>query len=142
MRCKQADVIAPDENCIDSTTEWIAREKRLECSIRTSVKIIEKRKRNIKKERKYKKGEKIFLKKEKKTTTIRRKLGELRQLKESAAEFAEEVQRLVTLPYPGVELDLQDQLNTDFFLKGLCHQKVAYEVMNKDPHSLVEAQRL
>lgn len=75
-------------------------------------------------------------------TTIRRKLGELRQLKESAAEFAEEVQRLVTLAYPGVELDLQDQLATDFFLKGLRNQKVAYEVMNKDPHSLVEAQRL
>ncbi|KAL0161775.1 hypothetical protein M9458_045500, partial [Cirrhinus mrigala] len=76
------------------------------------------------------------------STTIRRKLGELRQLKESAAEFAEEVQRLVTLAYPGIELDLQDQLATDFFLKGLCNQKVAYEVMNKDPHSLVEAQRL
>ncbi len=75
-------------------------------------------------------------------TTIRRKLGELRQLKESAAEFAEEVQRLITLAYPGVELDLQDQLATDFFLKGLRNQKVAYEVMNKDPHSLVEAQRL
>ncbi|KAL0168626.1 hypothetical protein M9458_036848, partial [Cirrhinus mrigala] len=75
-------------------------------------------------------------------TTIRRKLGELRQLKESAAEFAEEVQRLVTLAYPGVELDLQDQLATDFFLKGLRNQKVAYEVMNKDPQSLVEAQRL
>ncbi|KAI7811653.1 hypothetical protein IRJ41_008241 [Triplophysa rosa] len=58
------------------------------------------------------------------------------------AEFAEEVQRLVTLAYPGVELDLQDQLATDFFLKGLHNQKVAYEVMNKDPHSLVEAQRL
>ncbi|KAL0158975.1 hypothetical protein M9458_047051, partial [Cirrhinus mrigala] len=70
-------------------------------------------------------------------TTIRRKLGELRQLKESA----EEVQRLVTLPYPGVELDLQDQLATDFFLKGLRNQK-HYEVMNKDPQSLVEAQRL
>ncbi len=75
-------------------------------------------------------------------TTIRRKLGELRQLKESAAEFAEEVQRLITLAYPGVELDLQDQLATDFFLKGVRNQKVAYEVMNKDPQSLVEAQRL
>ncbi len=68
-------------------------------------------------------------------TTIRRKLGELRQLKESAAEFAKEVQRLITLAYPGVELDLQDQLATDFFLKGLRNQKVAYEIMNKDPHS-------
>ncbi|KAL0162333.1 hypothetical protein M9458_041729 [Cirrhinus mrigala] len=65
-------------------------------------------------------------------TTIRRKLG----------DFAEKVQRLVTLAYPGVELDLQDQLATDFFLMGLCNQKVAYEVMNKNPHSLVKAQRL
>ncbi len=39
-------------------------------------------------------------------TTIRRKLAELRQLKESAAEFAEEVQCLITLAYPGVEFDL------------------------------------
>ncbi|ROI47877.1 hypothetical protein DPX16_16300 [Anabarilius grahami] len=75
-------------------------------------------------------------------TTIRRKLGEIRQFKESAAEFAEEVQCLVTLANPGVELDLQDQLATDFFLKGLHNQKVAYEVMNRDPHLLVEAQRL
>lgn len=75
-------------------------------------------------------------------TTIKRKLGELRQLKELAAEIAEEVQHLVTLAYPVVKLDLQDQLATDFFLKGLRNQKVAYEVMNKDPYSLVEAQRL
>ncbi|KAL1249395.1 hypothetical protein QQF64_020400 [Cirrhinus molitorella] len=57
------------------------------------------------------------------------------QLKEPAAEFAEEVERLVTLPYTGVELDLHDQIATYFFLKGLCNQKVAYEVLNKDPHS-------
>lgn len=52
-------------------------------------------------------------------TTVRRKLGELRQGKETTAEFAEEVRRLVTFAYPGVDLQLQDQLATDAFLKGL-----------------------
>ncbi|KAI3370013.1 hypothetical protein L3Q82_024438 [Scortum barcoo] len=56
-------------------------------------------------------------------TTVRRKLGELRQGKESAAEFAEEVRRLVSLAYPGTDLLLQDQLATDAFLKGLRNQK-------------------
>ncbi|KAL2098215.1 hypothetical protein ACEWY4_007422 [Coilia grayii] len=73
--------------------------------------------------------------------TVRRKLGELRQSKESSAEFAEEVRRLITLAYPGVE-SLQDQLAADAFLKGLKNQKLAYEVMNKDPCSLAEAQKL
>ncbi|XP_060758004.1 uncharacterized protein LOC132868818 [Neoarius graeffei] len=74
-------------------------------------------------------------------TTVRRKLGELRQGKETTAEFAEEVRRLVTFAYPGVDLQLQDQLATDAFLKGLRNQKVAYEVMNRDPSSLAEAQK-
>lgn len=75
-------------------------------------------------------------------TTVRRRLGELRQSKQSSTEFAEEARRLVTLAYPGVELTLQDQLATDAFLKGLNNQKLAYEVMNKDPCSLAEAQKL
>ncbi|CAL9699312.1 unnamed protein product [Knipowitschia caucasica] len=74
-------------------------------------------------------------------TTIRRKIGELRQARETSAEFAEEVRRLITLAYPGVDLQLQDQLATDAFLKGLRNQKVAYEVMNRDPGSFVEAQK-
>ncbi len=73
--------------------------------------------------------------------TVRRKLGELRQGREVSAEFAEEVRRLITLAYPGVDLQLQDQLATDVFLKGLRNQKVAYEVMNRDPCSLIEAQK-
>uniref|UniRef100_A0AAV2MLZ3 ribonuclease H n=1 Tax=Knipowitschia caucasica TaxID=637954 RepID=A0AAV2MLZ3_KNICA len=74
-------------------------------------------------------------------TTIRRKIGELRQARETSAEFAEEVRCLITLAYPGVDLQLQDQLATDAFLKGLRNQKVAYEVMNRDPGSFVEAQK-
>ncbi|XP_038154197.1 uncharacterized protein LOC119791901 [Cyprinodon tularosa] len=75
-------------------------------------------------------------------TTVRRKLGELRQSKESSAEFAEEVRRLVTFAYPGVDMSLQDQLAADAFLKGLKDQKLAYEVMNKDPCTLADAQKL
>lgn len=71
-------------------------------------------------------------------TTVRRKLGELG---ETSAEFAEEVRRFITLAYPGVDLQLQDQLATDAFLKGLRNQMVAYEVMNRDPCSLAEAQQ-
>lgn len=40
-----------------------------------------------------------------------------------------------------MDLQLQDQLATDAFLKGLRNQKVAYEVMNRDPCSLAEAQK-
>ena len=52
------------------------------------------------------------------------------------------MRRLVSLAYPGTDLLLQDQLATDAFLKGLRNQKVAYEVMNRDPQSLAEAQKL
>jgi len=75
-------------------------------------------------------------------TTARRRLGELRQSKETVSEFAEEVHRLVILAYPGVDTELREQIAADAFLKGLRNQKVAYEVMNRDPVSLDEAQRL
>ncbi|RXN38748.1 Retrovirus-related Pol polyprotein from transposon 412 [Labeo rohita] len=75
-------------------------------------------------------------------TTARRRLGELRQSKETVSEFAEEVHRLVILAYPGVDIELREQIAADAFLKGLRNQKVAYEVMNRDPLLLDEAQRL
>ena len=75
-------------------------------------------------------------------SSVRRRLSELRQQKESSAEFAEEVRRLVTLAYPGVDLVMQDHLAADAFLKGLGNQRVAYEVMNQDPPTLIEAQKL
>lgn len=56
-------------------------------------------------------------------TTVRRKLGEIRQGMETSAEFAEEVNCLVSLAYPGVSLVLQDQLATDAFLNGLKKTK-------------------
>ncbi|RXM33956.1 hypothetical protein EOD39_5080 [Acipenser ruthenus] len=75
-------------------------------------------------------------------TAVRRRLGELGQNKESSAEFVEGVRRLITLAYPGVELELQDQLAVDLFLKELRIQKVVYVIMNKDPTTLVEPQKL
>lgn len=47
------------------------------------------------------------------------------------------MQCLITLAYPGLDL----QLTTDALLKVLGNQKVAYEVMNRGPCSLADAQR-
>lgn len=47
------------------------------------------------------------------------------------------MQCLTTLAYPGLDL----QLTTDAFLKVLGNQKVAYEVMNRGPCSLADAQK-
>ena len=77
------------------------------------------------------------------TSTARRQLSELRQGKEaSLGEFAEEVRRLVTLAYPTCTMELQDEFAAEAFLKGLRKPQVAYEVMNTDPKTLAEAQRL
>lgn len=77
------------------------------------------------------------------TSTARRQLSELRQGKEaSLGEFAEEVRRLVTLAYPNCTMELQDEFAAEAFLKGLRKPQVAYEVMNTDPKTLAEAQRL
>ncbi|KAL7883159.1 hypothetical protein SRHO_G00008170 [Serrasalmus rhombeus] len=75
-------------------------------------------------------------------TTARRRLGELQQSKETVMEFAEVVHKLIMLAYPGVGMDLKEQIAADAFLKGLRNQKIAYEVMNRDPTTLDEAQRL
>ncbi|KAL1258960.1 hypothetical protein QQF64_009537 [Cirrhinus molitorella] len=75
-------------------------------------------------------------------TSARRRLGDLRQSKETISEFAEEIQRLVVIAYPGVDNELREQIAADDFLKGLHNQKVAYEVMNRDPVTLDEAQWL
>lgn len=48
----------------------------------------------------------------------------------------------MSLVYPDTDLLLLDQQATDAFLKGLRNRKVAYEVMNLDPQSLAEAQKL
>ncbi|KAK3098956.1 hypothetical protein FSP39_024662 [Pinctada imbricata] len=72
-------------------------------------------------------------------TTVRRKLSEIRQRQESNEEFGEEIRRLVTRAYPGVDLLLQDQLAAEAFLKGYKNSKIAYDVLNKKPTTLNEA---
>lgn len=47
------------------------------------------------------------------------------------------MQCLITLAYPGLDL----QLTTDALLKVLGNQKVAYEVVNRGPCSLADAQK-
>ncbi|KAJ8002381.1 hypothetical protein DPEC_G00179320 [Dallia pectoralis] len=58
-------------------------------------------------------------------TTAQRRLGELRQSKETVSEFAKEVHRLVILAYPGIDTELREQIAADAFLKRLRNQKVA-----------------
>ena len=72
-------------------------------------------------------------------TTVRRKLTEIKQHAMSNEEFAEEIRRLVTRAYPGVGLDMKDQLAAEAFLKGYRNPKIAYEVLNKNPTTLSEA---
>lgn len=72
-------------------------------------------------------------------TTARQKLADLRQQKESSEEFAEEVQRLITLAYPGVSVDTQEKLAAETFLKGYRNARVAYQVMCQDPLTIGQA---
>ena len=71
--------------------------------------------------------------------TVRRMLSEIRQKQESNEEFGEEIRRLVTRAYPGVDVVMQDQLAAEAFLKGYKNTKIAYDVLNKKPTTLNEA---
>ena len=71
--------------------------------------------------------------------TLRRMLSEIRQKQESNEEFGEEIRRLVTRVYPGVDVVMQDQLAAEAFLKGYKNTKIAYDVLNKKPTTLNEA---
>ena len=59
------------------------------------------------------------------SATVRRMLSEIRQKQESNEEFGEEIRRLVTRAYPGVDVVLQDQLSAEAFLKG--YKSVKYK---------------
>ncbi|XP_069137250.1 uncharacterized protein [Argopecten irradians] len=75
-------------------------------------------------------------------TTARNKLHDLLQKSLNNDEFGEEVRRLVTLAYPGVDLKLQDQLAAETFLKGYKNIRVAYNVMNQKSLTLNAASEL
>ena len=65
-------------------------------------------------------------------------LSKIRQKQESNEEFGEEIRRLVTRAYPGVDVVMQDQLSAEAFLKGYRNTKIAYDVLNKKPTALNE----
>ncbi|XP_061191756.1 uncharacterized protein LOC133199998 [Saccostrea echinata] len=71
--------------------------------------------------------------------TVRRKLAEIRQKGESNDEFGEEVRRLITQAYPGTDLEMQDQLAAESFLRGYRNTRIAYDVLNRNPKTLNEA---
>jgi hypothetical protein len=61
----------------------------------------------------------------------------IRQKSKSNDEFEDVC--LVTQTYPGTDLDMQDQLAADVFLKGFRNSRIAYDVLNRGPTSLNEA---
>ena len=75
-------------------------------------------------------------------STVRRKLAEMRQKGESNDEFGEEVRRLVTRAYPGTDLEMQDQLAAEAFLRGYRNSRIAYDVLNRAPRTLNDALEL
>jgi len=69
-------------------------------------------------------------------STLRKQLAEFRQKKESVEEFGQEVRSLVSKAFPGVGLEMQDELAAEAFLKGLHDSRIAYQAMNKSPKTL------
>ncbi|KAL5011242.1 hypothetical protein ScPMuIL_011676 [Solemya velum] len=72
-------------------------------------------------------------------TTARKRLADLRQKHESNEQFAEEVRRLVTLAYPTVGMELQEELAAEAFLKGYKRPKTAYEALGRQPKTIAAA---
>lgn len=72
-------------------------------------------------------------------STVRRKLADMRQRGESNDEFGEEVRRLVTQAYPGTDFEMQDQLAAEAFLRGYRNSRIAFDVLNKAPRTLIAA---
>ncbi|KAL5015456.1 hypothetical protein ScPMuIL_009726 [Solemya velum] len=72
-------------------------------------------------------------------TTARKRLADLRQKHESNKQFAEEVRRLVTLAYPTVGMELQEELAAEAFLKGYKRPKTAYEALGRQPKTIAAA---
>lgn len=55
----------------------------------------------------------------------------MRQRGESNDEFGEKVRRLVTQAYPGTDLEMEDQLAAEAFLRGYRNSRIAFDVLNK-----------
>ena len=73
-------------------------------------------------------------------STVRRQLVDIAQRNhQSNEEFAEEVNRLVTRAYPGMPVEMADQLAAEHFLRGYKSKQIAYDVINRSPKSINEA---
>ena len=59
-------------------------------------------------------------------STVCRKLADIKQKGESNDEFGEEVRHLVTQAYPGSDLEMQDQLAAEAFVRGYRNSRIAY----------------
>ena len=70
---------------------------------------------------------------------IKRKLAEFRQKGESNDDIGEEMHRLVTRAYPGTDLEMQDQLASEAFLRGYRNSRIAYDLLNRAPRTLNDA---
>ena len=60
-----------------------------------------------------------------------RKLPNIRQKWEYNDEFGEKLRRLVTRAYSGTDLDMQDQLAVEAFLRDNHNSRIAYDVYNE-----------
>lgn len=67
-------------------------------------------------------------------STVNRKLAEIRKSGEYYDEFGEEVRRFATQAYPGTDLEMQDQLAAEVFLRGYRNSRI--DVLNKAPKTL------
>ena len=76
------------------------------------------------------------------SSTVRRKLAEIRQKGQSNDEFGEKVRRLVTQAYSGTDLEMKDLLAAEAFLSGYRKSRVAYDVLNRAPRTLNDALEL
>lgn len=67
---------------------------------------------------------------------LAQEIAEIRQRGESNDEFGEEVRRLVTQAYHGTDLEMQDQLAAEAFLRCYRNSMIAFDVLNKAPKTL------
>ncbi len=72
-------------------------------------------------------------------STLRKQLADIKQRKETTEEFAQEVRRLVAKAYPGIRLEMQEELAAEAFLRGIKNPKLAFEAMNRNPKTIVAA---
>jgi hypothetical protein len=69
----------------------------------------------------------------------KKELEEVRQKGEYDDEFAEHVRRLVSQAFPSLNIELQEKIAAESFLKGYKNAKIGYETLNKIPKKFSQA---